>query len=393
MALDNAEPYTASPDTEAAAFRGALDITPGTGGTTIRRLPAWTQAQFGGDNPLAKANATPSGVRLEFLTDAAWLEVDLTFTRESADWRWRPLQAAVLNLTTSDGHAESRHFHEGDVLETFPDGSSTLTPGAPSTARFEIPGPRQERTVTLWLPHRGSALIHGVRSEAPLQPAPRTGPRWVHYGSSISQSSHAESPLGVWPVIAARNLGLDLYNLGLAGSAHLDQFVARTIRDEPADLITVKVGINIINSASLRRRTFAPALHGFLDTVRDGHPWTPLVLISPIFCPEHEDAPGPSRLVDGKFLATDLPRKPGDGLLTLRDARNILAEAVSERSTSDPNLHYLDGLRLFGSGDAHLLPDLLHPDAEGYGLIGERFTDIAAGSPWLAAAAQAPVRS
>ncbi|MFC9770075.1 MULTISPECIES: GDSL-type esterase/lipase family protein [unclassified Pseudarthrobacter] len=383
----------AAPGTLLAAINGALDVPLEDGDIRVRRLPAWTQAQFGGDVPLTKANSTTSGVRLEFLTDAAWLELDLTFTRESAAWRWRPLQAAVISLTTSDGHAESRDFHEGDVLETFPDGSSTLTPGAPSTARFEIPGPRQERTVTLWLPHRGSARLHGLRSERPLQPAPRTGPRWVHYGSSISQSSHAEAPLGVWPVVAARTLGLDLYNLGLAGSAHLDQFVARTIRDQPADLITLKVGINIINSASLRRRTFAPALHGFLDTVRDGHPETPLVLISPIFCPEHEDAPGPSRLVDGKFLATDLPRKPGDGLLTLRDARSILAEAVGERSTSDPNLHYLDGLRLFGSADAHLLPDLLHPNDEGYRLIGERFTDIAAGSPWLAPAAQAHVRS
>jgi lysophospholipase L1-like esterase len=383
----------AAPGTLLAAINGALDVSLEDGDMRVRRLPAWTQAQFGGDVPLAKANSTTSGVRLEFLTDAAWLELDLTFTRESAAWRWRPLQAAVISLTTSDGPAESRNGDEGDVLETFPDGSSTLTPGAPSTARFEIPGPRQERTVTLWLPHRGSARLHGLRSERPLQPAPRTGPRWVHYGSSISQSSHAEAPLGVWPVVAARTLGLDLYNLGLAGSAHLDQFVARTIRDQPADLITLKVGINIINSASLRRRTFAPALHGFLDTVRDGHPETPLVLISPIFCPEHEDAPGPSRLVDGKFLATDLPRKPGDGLLTLRDARSILAEAVSERSTSDPNLHYLDGLRLFGSADAHLLPDLLHPNDEGYRLIGERFTDIAVGSPWLAPAAQAPVRS
>ncbi|MDQ1053650.1 lysophospholipase L1-like esterase [Arthrobacter sp. SORGH_AS 212] len=388
MTLDHGAPGTLP-----AAIKGALDVSLDEGGMSVRRLPAWTQAQFGGDVPLAKANSTPSGVRLEFLTDAAWLELDLTFTRESAAWRWRPLQAAVISLTTSDGHAESRDFHEGDVLETFPDGPSTLAPGAPSTARFEIPGPRQERTVTLWLPHRGSARIHGIRSERPVQQAARTGPRWVHYGSSISQSSHAEAPLGVWPIIAARNLGLDLYNLGLAGSAHLDQFVARTIRDQPAHLITLKVGINIINSASLRRRTFAPALHGFLDTVRDGHPETPLVLISPIFCPEHEDAPGPSRLVDGKFLATDVPRKPGDGLLTLRDARSILAEAVSERGTSDPNLHYLDGLRLFGSADAHLLPDRLHPDAEGYGLIGERFTAIAAGSPWLAPAAQARVRS
>ncbi|WP_425329120.1 hypothetical protein [Streptomyces eurocidicus] len=35
-------------------------------------------------------------------------------------------------------------------------------------------------------------------------------------------------------------------------------------------------------------------MHGFLDTVRDGHPATPLLLISPITCPAVEDVPGPT---------------------------------------------------------------------------------------------------
>jgi hypothetical protein len=38
--------------------------------------------------------------------------------------------------------------------------------------------------------------------------------------------------------------GVDLVNLGLAGSALLDPFTARTMRDTPADLVSVKIGIN-----------------------------------------------------------------------------------------------------------------------------------------------------
>ena len=34
-------------------------------------------------------------------------------------------------------------------------------------------------------------------------------------------------------------------------------------------------------------------MHGFLDTLRDGHPDTPLVLVSPLYCPIHEETPGP----------------------------------------------------------------------------------------------------
>lgn len=43
----------------------------------------------------------------------------------------------------------------------------------------------------------------------------------------------------------------------------------------------------------MRLRAFGPAVHGFLDTLREGHPTTPLLVISPIYCPLHENTPGP----------------------------------------------------------------------------------------------------
>jgi len=62
-----------------------------------------------------------------------------------------------------------------------------------------------------------------------------------------------------------------------------------------------------------RRLAFGPAVHGFLDTIRDG------------------------------------------------------------------NLHYLDGLRLYGPDDADdlPLPDRLHPDGATHRRIGERFAHLA----------------
>lgn len=41
-------------------------------------------------------------------------------------------------------------------------------------------------------------------------------------------------------------------------------------------------------------RAFASALHGFLDTIRQGHADTPIILISPVFCPFSENVPGPT---------------------------------------------------------------------------------------------------
>ena len=77
------------------------------------------------------------------------------------------------------------------------------------------------------------------------------------------------------------------------------------MRDPPADLISVKIGINLVNTDLMRLRAFAPAVHGFLDTIRDGHPTTPLLVVSPILLPDPRAHPGPA--------LPDLTASPRDG--------------------------------------------------------------------------------
>jgi hypothetical protein len=200
----------------------------------------------------------------------------------------------------------------------------------------------------------------------------------VHHGSSISHCTNAADPLSTWPTIASRQLGVDLVNLGFNGQAHLDHYTAAAIRDLPADVITLKVGINIVNSNTMKVRTLTPALHGFLDTIREGHPTTPIVVISPIACPIHEDIPGPTVEIEGTSLCIGSPAtlEEGDGVLTLRIIRALFEEAIARRAETDPNLHYLDGQVLFGQDDAAHLYDNLHPDGEGYRLMGDRFAAL-----------------
>jgi hypothetical protein len=82
----------------------------------------------------------------------------------------------------------------------------------------------------------------------------------------------APCPTRTWSAIAAREQGWDCPNLGLSGQAQLDPFIARAIRDALADIITLKIGVNLVNADSMTLRTFRPAVHGFLDTIREGRP-------------------------------------------------------------------------------------------------------------------------
>jgi hypothetical protein len=76
-----------------------------------------------------------------------------------------------------------------------------------------------------------------------------------------------------------------------------------------------KIACSHMHSILMRLRAFTPAMHGFLDTIREGHPTAPLLVISPLYCPIHEDTPGPgafdmSALAAGKvsFRATGFRR-------------------------------------------------------------------------------------
>jgi len=261
-------------------------------------------------------------------------------------------------------------------------GQVSTQPGAVDTLAF-ADLPAGSKHVEIWLPHMEMTELVALRADRPIEALPSGDrPVWLHYGSSISQGSNADHPLGAWVMVAAGLGGVDLVNMGLSGSALLDPFVARTMRDIPADLLSMKVGINLVNTDLMRLRAFRPAVHGFLDALRDGHPDTPLVLMSPVYCAIHENTPGPGAfdmdaLAKGRvlFRATGDPADVAAGKLTLTVIRQALAEIANERAEQDPSLYYLDGLDLYGPADFDELPlaDNLHPSTAAHQRIGERF--------------------
>ncbi|MZG15749.1 lipase [Streptomyces sp. SID5914] len=363
-------------------LRGALDLERTEHGLLPHRLPASARAQ-NNDAQLAMAESQPSGVRLALRTRATALELD-TLPTKRAYVGAPPRPDGVYDLLV-DGRPAGRGSVAGGNTLTIDmtTGTAGVEPGPVGTLRF-TDLPEGDKDIEIWLPHNETTELVALRTDAPVGPAPDTGRRvWLHHGSSISHGSDAASPTTTWPALAASLGGVELVNLGLGGGALLDPFTARAMRDTPADLISVKIGINVVNADLMRLRAFGPAVHGFLDTVREGHPTAPLLVVAPILCPVHEDTPGPLApdFTDGRvrFVATGDPAERASGKLTLNVIRDELSRIVTQRAADDENLYYLDGRELYGPADAAdlPLPDDIHPDAATHRLIGERFAKLA----------------
>jgi hypothetical protein len=238
----------------------------------------------------------------------------------------------------------------------------------PATIEFTGLG-KTVQVIEIWLPQGSGVKIRSLSVDdgALVEAVPDRRHHWVAYGSSITHCAWVPGPTETWPSIAARSLDWRLTSLGFNGGCHFDPLVARAMAGLDADRFTLKLGINVHNMQTLRDRTFGPLVHGFIATLRDKHPVTPITVISPIVSPEREDSP-----------ISNIPLffggQPLVGDLSMNQMRDVLREVVAVRQThGDRHIEYLDGRELFGAADVALLPDGLHPSTEGYALLGRRF--------------------
>lgn len=369
--------YTYSGEDCRDFLRHSPDTTPGPlGGVMPHRLPSRLRGQIP-DPFFTWVEACPVGVTLELTISAPTVVRICAYTLDDGTphcsvgsrgtWRSREVTGA--------GRLIPDMAHHSFTLQPGTPMSITLEPDSDITADESRHATHQAFTVLL--PHACMVECLSIVSDAPVTPTvpSTTTPRWTHYGSSISHGTQAVNPADRWPAQVANTLSLDCTDLSLSGNAQLDPAVARTMAHTPADIITAVIGINIVNADSMRERTFVPAVHGFLDTLRDGQPDTPIVLFSACSCPIQEETPGPVVMrQDGSFATVHRDVDQDDGALKLSRTRTLLEQIV--RSRGDPHLTLIDGRRLLGPDDTGYLKDNLHPDQVGIDLIASRFAAI-----------------
>ena len=314
------------PDAPQLTWQGAVSLQETEGGIMPWRTPHSSHVLF--PEPLLERSAMPAGVRISFRSNTTRVSGNIAPKKESG----------MLDLCCDGEVVASLDLAEKDTFafENLPDGA---------------------KLIELWLPQFGRFQLRSLEIDdgATLEAFTDTRPRWVTYGSSITQCRTAASPTQTWPGIVARTHGLNLTCLGYGGQCHLDAMVARMIRDLPADYISMCLGINIQGASSLGQRAFRPAIIGAVQIVREKHPDIPIVLMSPICSPPREEN----------------PNTVGFHLKRMREEVQAAAEAL--QTHGDRNVHYVDGLSVFGADYVHLLPDDLHPDAEGYRVMGKNF--------------------
>lgn len=318
-------------------FEGAVSVERCEEGWRPWRLPH-TQRRFfpSPDDGLFNNAGKPSAVRLRFRTDS---------------------RRVVLKVLPLEPHAGDNVNSRFDLaIDNAIVATAEVEPGSERVAFENLPA--GDTAAEIWLPPGAPVFVREfmVEDDAMCTAVPDNRKHWVTYGSSLTHCVRANSAARVWPAIVARRCNLHVTSLGFGGQCHMDPMVAITIRDLPADYISLKMGINVIGGESLNIRTFAANMMGFICIIREKHPTTPIALVT-------------------SFCATPRESEPNAVGMTLEIMRAQTADVYNRLvKMGDANLVLCDGLKIV---DAESLEkyseDYCHHNGDGIEEIADRW--------------------
>lgn len=300
----------------------------------VARLPGDTWAMA----------SIPAGVRLEFVGDAVGVRLAVETTGDDLGYRGPGAGTTFVALVGDE------------VLDEVPAARGRSTVELRFNGRSEMD---RDAPVIVHLPEGMKPIVHTVTPVGgTLEPAP-PGPRWLCYGDSIAEGWVASGPAWSWPARVARRHRLDLVNLGYAGAARGEIASAEQIAGLPAAVISLSHGTNCWSRTPHSTAMVRAGLTAFLDIVRQGHPDTPIVVVSPVVRPDAE--------VTANRLGA-----------TLADLRSAIEDVVTIHARRDARLRLVPGAGLLHPAQ---LPDGIHPGDDGHAALATAL------GPMIAAAA------
>jgi lysophospholipase L1-like esterase len=283
-----------------------------------------------------------AGVRLELTGDAS--SVEISYELGASNPFANPAAAAEAVVYVDTAAVSSVPLVEGR-----------------GTVRVALP-PRDPQTrVRVYLPETGTIRVADVEPSGGTIEPPPARPRWVVYGDSITQGWSVTAPGSSFASRVARDLDLDLINLGFAGSARGELPTAQLVAHARPDLVTLAWGTNCWSQIPVDGEYIRALTGMYLRALRWSLPGTPILVLSPIIRPAAE---GTANAVGA----------------TLAELREGVESAVSDQLEHDPaqRLALLPGMDLVS---AEQLVDGIHPDDAGHAAMASAITERL--RPWL----------
>lgn len=204
--------------------------------------------------------------------------------------------------------------------------------------------------VRVILPYGSHIKINSIEGDiSPIVSEKTPDIKWLAYGSSITNGSCANSTNANYVFKTAESLGIDVYNLGFAGSAQLEpevaDFIAEIGRRGEWDIATLELGVNMIWDSVKNCKgdidLFEKRVDYFIDTIVSANP-------------------------DKKIFVMDIfsnssDYKPQD-VEEISRYRKIVADKVKKIDLG--NVIYIPATSILCDG-VGLTADMIHPSARG----------------------------
>lgn len=178
---------------------------------------------------------------------------------------------------------------------------------------------------------------------------------WLAYGSSITCGSKAWAYPSAYVNQAALRLHADVMNKGLSGTCRCEGYVADYIAAQQADVLTLELGINMINTFSPEE--FTKRVHYLLETIRKNSA-AKHVFVMDMF----------------RNKAAIYRNKQAANCVNYPVFCGVVEREATAAAELDGRFHYIEGKEI-GKDLSYLTVDFLHPSDEGHCLMGEKLAN------------------
>ncbi len=298
----------------------------------VRRLPARVKDHI--REAVWNLAQQPAGGRIRFSTDSEHVGIHA----KSADYN-------VMNHITRIGQSGFDVYADNHFM-----GSVSPDEHCAISTEWHVGGSRKMRNIEISMPLYKPVTIESIgidEGAAIKDPRPYKLPKpIVYYGTSITQGGCASTPGTTYQSFISRWLDLDFVNLGFSGNGWGDPELAAIVSEIPACCYVIDFWANVAADQ------YGARLPGFVGPIRENHPETPVVVVSPFFFAQ-----------DANNGAAHAQQR--------KDAEEFVKE---HQKQGDRNIYLLDGYKLISREDTYGLVDGVHANSLGFYLMAKGFT-------------------